>query len=202
MSPGRRLHRGTAAARVVEAMTAVGRRDFLPPGQWRFADADLALRIGNGATCSQPSTVEHMLVLLAARPGHRALDVGSGSGWTTALLARLVAPGGRVVGVEIEPDLVEMGRANLLAAGCTSARIEQAVPGHVGRPQDGRYDRILVSAEARSIPRALTDQLADGGRLVIPVRGVLHVVDRAGDDLRDRSVPGTYQFVPLRAVED
>ncbi|WP_127130110.1 protein-L-isoaspartate O-methyltransferase [Georgenia sp. SYP-B2076] len=202
MGPGRRLRRTSDAARVIEAMTAVDRLGFLPPDQHRFARADLALRIGSGATCSQPSTVERMLHLLGARPGDRVLDVGSGSGWTTALLARLVAPGGWVVGVEIEPDLVEVGRANLLAAGCSSARLEQAVPGHVGRPEEAPYDRILVSAEARSTPSALTDQLADGGRLVIPVRGVLHVIDRAGGELRDRSVAGTYQFVPLRAADD
>ncbi|MFH5821572.1 protein-L-isoaspartate O-methyltransferase [Georgenia sp. AZ-5] len=193
----RRVDPTAAAARVVEALGAVDRRGFLPASQQRFARADLPLRIGQGATCSQPSTVEVMLELLDPRPGDRVLDVGSGSGWTTALLARLVGEGGSVVGVEIEPDLVETGRANLLAAG-VDARIEEAVPGRLGRPQDGPYDRILVSAEARRMPRTLVDQLAEGGRMVVPVRGELVVVERAGDELRTRAY-GTYQFVPLRA---
>ncbi|WP_448073824.1 protein-L-isoaspartate O-methyltransferase family protein [Georgenia yuyongxinii] len=102
--------------------------------------------------------------------------------------------------MEIEPDLVATGRANLLGAG-VQARIEQAVPGHVGRPGEGPYDRILVSAEARHVPRALVAQLADGGRLVVPVRGELVVLDRAGAESTTRRL-GTFQFVPLRAAGD
>ncbi|KAE8764488.1 protein-L-isoaspartate O-methyltransferase family protein [Georgenia thermotolerans] len=190
-----------AAARVAAAMRAVDRRDFLPASQQRFAHADQALRIGHGATCTQPSTVEVMLRLLDARPGHRVLDVGSGSGWTTALLARLVGPSGAVVGVEIVPELVTLGRANLLAAGLP-ARIEQAEPGRLGRPEDGPYDRILVSAEARRVPRRLIEQLSETGRMVVPVRGDLVVVDRLGPDpgdVRTRRY-GTYSFVRLRAT--
>ncbi|GAA1624773.1 protein-L-isoaspartate O-methyltransferase family protein [Georgenia ruanii] len=190
-----------AAARVAAAMHAVDRRDFLPSSQQRFAHADQALRIGHGATCTQPSTVAVMLRLLDACPGQRVLDVGSGSGWTTALLARLVAPGGTVVGVEIEPALVTLGRANLLAAGLP-ARIEPAVPGRLGRPEDGPYDRILVSAEARRVPRGLVEQLTEAGRMVVPVRGDLVVVERAGPDphqVRTRAY-GTYSFVRLRAT--
>jgi protein-L-isoaspartate(D-aspartate) O-methyltransferase len=188
-------------SRVRTAMRSVDRRGFLPMGQLRFAAADLPLRIGHGATCSQPSTVEEMLTLLDPGPGDRCLDVGSGSGWTTALLARLVTPGGTVVGVEIEPALVAVGRANLLAAGCTDARIEHAHPDRLGRPEDGPYDRILVSAEARHLPASLADQLADGGRMVVPVRGYLVVADKDGAELHTRR-RGTYSFVPLRGAVD
>ena len=76
-------------------------------------------------------------------------------------------------------------------------RVEQAVPGRLGWPDDGPYDRILVSAEALDMPAALVAQLADGGRMVIPVRGRMTVVDRVGDDLRVEQ-HGAYTFVPLR----
>ncbi|MDD9205295.1 protein-L-isoaspartate O-methyltransferase, partial [Georgenia sp. 10Sc9-8] len=159
--------------RIAAAMADIPRSLFLPADQQRFAAADQALRIGHGATCSQPSTVVRMLRLLDPQPGHRVLDVGSGSGWTTALLSVLVAPGGAVVGVELEPALVETGRANLARAGAAGARIVQARAGALGWPEEGPYDRVLVSAEARSVPPALLDQLADGGRLVLPVAGEL-----------------------------
>lgn len=189
-----------AARRVRAAMDAVDRSDYLPADQLRFARADMPLRIGHGATCSQPSTVAEMLEHLDPRPGDRALDVGSGSGWTTALLARLVAPGGSVVGVEIEPELVAMGRRHLIDAGVRDARIEPAEPGRLGRPEEAPFDRILVSAEARRLPRSLLDQLADGGRMVIPVRGRLLVVDRGGEDVTTRKV-GWFSFVPLRGAD-
>src|SRR5215217_3529191 len=162
--------------RVAEAFAAVPREWFLPAGERKRAAFDGPLPIGHGQTNSQPRTVAAMLRLLEVGPGQRVLDVGSGSGWTTALLARLVGPGGSVVGVEIEPSLVEFGSANLAATNQPWASIRAATPGVLGLPDHAPYDRILVSAEPSSLPQELVDQLADGGRLVIPVRGTMTLV--------------------------
>ena len=136
-----------AAERVRQAMRRTPRAEFLLADQRPHAHHDRAMPIGHDVTCSQPSTVAAMLELLDVRPGHRVLDVGSGSGWTTALLSDLAGPDGHVLGVEREPDLVVRSTQTLHRLG-VRARVETATPGVVGRPADGPYDRILVSAEA------------------------------------------------------
>ena len=182
-------------ASVAEAFERAPRARFLPPEVRPYWHLDRPLALTHGQTNSQPSTVANMLELLDVAPGQRVLDVGSGSGWTTALLAELVGPEGSVLGLERIPDLVAAGRA-ALAADWPMAEVRLATPGVLGAPDDGPYDRILVSAEARSLPRALVDQLAEGGILVIPVGGVMHRVQRRGDD--DRITRhGYYMFVPL-----
>lgn len=176
------------------AFEACPREQFLTEEQRGQASLDVALPLCNSQTCSQPTTVRAMLRLLDVRPDQRVLDVGSGSGWTTALLAHLVQPDGEVLGVEIEPDLVPFGRANLTAAGFPAARIRQAVPGALGAPDDGPWQRILVSAMAGELPRALIDQLTPDGVLVVPVQGELLCV-RPGKPIERH---GAYRFVPLR----
>jgi protein-L-isoaspartate(D-aspartate) O-methyltransferase len=180
------------------AFAAAPRAWFLPPAERRFAELDRPLPIGHGQTNSQPTTVRHLLEHLDVRPGQRVLDVGCGSGWTTALLAHLVAPGGAVVGVEIVPELVELGRANLGGADVANARIEAADPGVLGHPAGAPYDRILVSAEAREVPASLVEQLGEDGVLVVPVAGRLAVVRRSGPHAEpDVHWVGHYAFVPL-----
>lgn len=183
--------------RVDEAFAAHPRTGFLRAAQLRLADWDQPLPIGHGQTSSQPSTVAQMLRLLDVPAGARVLDVGAGSGWTTALLAHLVGPAGSVLGVELEPELAEWGAANLAATGQPWARIVPAHRDLLGRPEDAPFDRILVSAEARRLPQALVDQLADGGRMVAPVARGLDVVERSGGRTTITRVEG-YRFVPLR----
>ena len=103
---------------VTAAFEAVPRVDFLPAGQRRCASYDGPLAIGHDQTNSQPRTVAAMLRLLDVQPGMKVLDVGAGSGWTTALLAQLTGPTGLVLGVELEPDLVAWGSANLDSLRC------------------------------------------------------------------------------------
>jgi protein-L-isoaspartate(D-aspartate) O-methyltransferase len=190
-------HAGGVMDAVDEAFAAVARRGFLPRAErWR-AGADAPIPIGHGQTNSQPSTVAAMLRLLAVEPGQRVLDVGAGSGWTTALLAHLTGPDGEVIGVELDPRLARWGAANVEAAGCAWAHLEAATPGVLGAPDRAPYDRILVSAGARRMPEPLLDQLDDPGRLVVPVEGRMTLVVRR--DGADRvSTHGAYRFVPLR----
>ena len=180
---------------VESAFAAHPRVGFLPSRQRLFASYDGPLRIAAGQTNSQPRTVAAELRLLEVRPGHRVLDVGAGSGWTTALLGHLVGATGEVVGVELEPELVAFGRANLAATDQPWTSITQAKAGVLGLPARAPYDRILVSAEPAELPTELVDQLADDGVLVIPVAGTMLRVANPG---RVVTRHGRYRFVPLR----
>ncbi|NNG20229.1 protein-L-isoaspartate carboxylmethyltransferase [Naumannella sp. ID2617S] len=184
--------------RVSEAMRATPRAGFLPAAQRAYADRDVPLRLSAGQTNSQPSTVATMLELLDVPVGARVLDVGAGSGWTTAILAELVGPQGWVLGLELLPELAQWGAANLAAVARPWARIETAEPGRLGRAVECPYDRILVSAMADTLPDELVEQLTDEGMLVVPVAGAMARVTRrpSADPLIERS--GAYRFVPLR----
>ena len=183
---------------VVEAMRAVPRQDFLPAHKRHLARFDRPVRLGQGQTNSQPTTVRRMLQLLDVAPGHRVLDVGAGSGWTTALLAHLVGPRGAVIGVELDPDLARWGEQNVRAQDMPWASVRPAEPSALGWPADAPYDRILVSAEARQLPQPLVDQLGAEATMVIPVKGRMLRVRRVGDGRVDITKHGRYAFVPLR----
>jgi protein-L-isoaspartate(D-aspartate) O-methyltransferase len=179
------------------ALVAGPRAGFLPTSASDRSSFDGPIPIGYGQTSSQPRTVATMLTLLEVFPGHRVLDVGSGSGWTTALLAYLTGPTGSALGVEIVPELVGVGMANLRVCDMDWAAIEAADPDVLGRPEQAPFDRILVSAAARALPGELVDQLSIGGRLVVPVSGTLLLVERLGKGV-SVSEHGRYRFVPLR----
>lgn len=180
---------------VDRAFAAHPRAGFLPRAVRHRASYDGPLRIAAGQTSSQPRTVADMLRLLDVRAGQRVLDVGSGSGWTTALLAHLVGATGEVRGVELEPDLVRFGGARLAATHQPWASIAPATPGVLGDPGGAPYDRILVSAEPAELPHELVDQLGGDGRMVIPVAGTMLLVTQPGGVVSEH---GSYRFVPLR----
>jgi protein-L-isoaspartate(D-aspartate) O-methyltransferase len=159
------VRRGVTAGPVLAAMREVPRHLFVPPALQSEAYADRPLGIGEGQTISQPYIVAAMTETLDVRPEHRVLEIGTGSGYQTAILARLAA---RVVTIERHHALAERARQTLAAIGVTNVAILVG-DGTEGAPADAPFDRILVTAGAPSIPDVLREQLADGGRLVIPV---------------------------------
>ncbi len=182
--------------RIEEVFRTVRRADFVIPQLRESADVDAPLPIGFGQTISQPTTVKLMLSWLDAMPGDKVLDVGSGSGWTTALLAHMVGPKGIVYAVERFPQLVKFGRDN-----CRRLGIENVLFFEAGREYGLRehapYARILVSASAHELPVELLSQLTVTGRMVIPVQyDVLEVLKTAEDEYLTRRHPG-FKFVPL-----
>lgn len=179
---------------VLAAMRAQDRRRFLPPEVAGEHRRDAPLPIGFGQTNSQPSTVAAMLTLLETFPGMRVLDVGSGSGWTSALLGELGGPESSVHAVELVPELVERARTALTQPW---VQVHHARRGVLGLPALGPFDRILVSAMARELPGDLVEQLGDGGVMVAPWRDVMHRV-RSTDGAVEITDHGGYRFVPLR----
>ena len=188
----------TAEETLDAAFAATPRTQYLPASQHRFAALDLPLPIGEGQTCSQPATVRRMLTLLDVRPGQHVLDVGAGSGWTTALLGRLVGPTGSVVGVELDPTLAAQAAARVTATGMGWVRVEQALAGQLGWPDQAPYDRVLVSAEAADLPGDLLAQMAPDAVLVLPVAGLLTRVALSPGAAREVTTHGHVLFVPLR----
>lgn len=178
---------------ICEAMRVQDRRRFLPAEVAGDHDRDRPLPIGYGQTNSQPSTVAGMLDLLEPFPGMRVLDVGSGSGWTSAILGELGGPDSRVFAVERIPELVQRSRAAITQPWVS---VYAADPEVLGLPHLAPFDRILVSAMADEIPTPLVDQLGGAGILVAPWGGVMHRVRRDGESI-EITDHGGYTFVPL-----
>ena len=158
--------RGIRDPLVLDALGAVPREAFLPPERRHLAYSDQAVPIGQGQTISQPYMVAAMTAALGPRPGDRVLEVGTGSGYQTAVLARIVA---QVYTVERFEKLSEIARGVLDGLGADNVHYRVG-DGSLGWPEEAPFDGILVTAGAPRVPDALKEQLSDeGGRLVIPV---------------------------------
>jgi len=151
--------------RVIAAMKELRRADFLPPELRRSEYADRPLAIGHGQTTSQPSLIALMVQELRVGPEARVLEVGTGSGYQTALLAKLVKD---VYSIDIVEPLALAASARLAQLGYANAHVK-AGDGYLGWPEAAPFDGIVVCAAAPRVPQPLLDQLKPGGRLVIPV---------------------------------
>jgi len=181
---------------LIEAIRRIDRRDFVLECERDNAYQDYPLPIGHGQTISQPLTVAFMLELLNPQKGDKVLDVGSGCGRTTALLAEMVGLSGKVYGVEIIPELTEMGQTNLKKYQLNQAEIIQAGQEY-GLPSKAPFDKILVSASADKIPDELLTQLKPGGTMVIPVKNsILRIRKNEDNTINTEEFPG-FVFVPL-----
>lgn len=190
------LRREITDQRVLEALAHVPREFFVPPDSLESAYANQPLPIGSGQTISQPLIVALMTQALNVQPTSRVLELGTGSGYQTAVLAELARG---VVTVERLPELLQLAQRRLRALGYSNITFRVSGP-ILGCPELAPYDAILVAAAAPRVPEALTQQLAPGGRLVIPVGTAyeqeLLLLTQTPDGLR-REALGACRFVPL-----
>jgi protein-L-isoaspartate(D-aspartate) O-methyltransferase len=191
--------RGIEDERVLEAMATVPREAFVPEEVRSHAYDDSALPIGHEQTISQPWVVAAICQALALRGAERVLEIGTGSGYSAAVLARLA---GEVISLERIPELGEAARRNLRELGVDNAEVVVAdgSQGYPGAP----YDAIAVHAATPEAPHSLLAQLGDEGRLVVPIAAgsvdMLTLFRRGPDGLRQETI-GPCRFVPLIGAE-
>lgn len=181
--------------RIIQAFHKINRADFVLPEFKKSAQVNIPLPIGYGQTISQPLTVAFMLELLQVKPANKILDIGSGSGWTTALLAEIAGKRGKVFSIELVPELCKFGEKNISKYFKTPTVI--CTDGSRGYPQEAPYDKILVSASAQKLPQELKNQLRINGRLVIPIKNSVWLIERTSKNkFREEEYFG-FTFVPL-----
>jgi protein-L-isoaspartate(D-aspartate) O-methyltransferase len=186
------------SSEAIAAIAAVPRERFVPPEYAELAYEDAALEIGPAATISAPSMVAAMLTALELKPEMKVLEIGAGSGYAAATVAAL---GCWVIGLELQPELAELARRNIAAAGFAERVKIIAADGAKGWEAEAPYDRILVSAAVEAIPQDWLHQVADGGMIVYPEAGrgvdLLVRLIREGQTFR-REEKGHCLFVRLQ----
>jgi protein-L-isoaspartate(D-aspartate) O-methyltransferase len=185
--------RGVRDERVLEALERVPRECFIPEDLRHEAHRDYPVPIGHGQTISQPYIVGYMTEALRLEPQHRVLEIGTGCGYQTAVLAELAA---EVFSIELIPELADRARETLQGLGYTNITVHVG-DGYQGWPERAPFDRIIGAAAAPEVPGALVDQLADGGVLVMPIGAAyqeLRVLRKLGTSVE------TLNTLPVRFV--
>ncbi len=184
---------------IIAAFQEIPRSDFAAEAFRVEAESDMSLPITHGQTLSRPQAVAQMLELLDPRPGQCILDVGSGSGFTSALLGHIVGTAGKVVALERLPELYTVGKKNIEKFSLIHAGIVECVlgDGALGYEAFAPYDRILVSAAVESVPPALKKQLKVGGIIVLPLGRQIGRLEKSADGtFLEETFPGS-AFEPL-----
>lgn len=185
---------------IIDAFRVIKRKDFLPEESRDLSEIDRPLPIGYGQTISQPLVVAFMLELLQPMPGETILDVGSGSGWTSALMAQIVGEDGKIIAVEIIPELAKFGEKNISRYNFIKKGVVKVVcaDGSHGYPGlGGKFDKILASASAKELPLAWKQQLKASGRIVASVGDSIWTFEKKPNgEFKEKEYPG-FVFVPL-----
>jgi len=187
---------------LIDAFRKIDRKDFVPRELWIEAYGNYPLPIGFGQTISQPLTVAFMLELLAPKAGEKILDIGAGSGWTSALLAEVVGAEGKVVAVERIPELKKMTEENIQKYGFVKEGRVEVFLGDGSNPSmllraGWEFGKIIAAAAAEEIPEVWKKQLKVGGRIVAPVGSSIWALDKVSEEeFRTKEYFG-FSFVPL-----
>lgn len=189
---------------IIEAFRNIKREDFVLAEDKKNAEINAPLSIGFGQTISQPLTVAFMIELLRPKKGDKILDIGSGSGWTTALLAEIVGSTGRVYSIEVVSELKKFGEKNVSKYNFIKKGVVKyfCKDGRMGLLEYASFDKVLVSAAAEEAPKKLLEQLKIGGRLVIPIgkqfesQEIVQVDKQDEKKFKEKKFPG-FIFVPL-----
>jgi protein-L-isoaspartate(D-aspartate) O-methyltransferase len=172
-----------------EAFTKIDRADFLSEEYQPEAYEDYAVPIGFDQKLGKPTVIAFMLELLEIKKGEKALEIGSGAGWTTALMAHIVGPKGSVLALELVPELFERACENLAKYKFKNATIIRS-EGALGHRSVPPYDRILVTSSVESIPENLIAKLNVGGILVVPVGDTIYKIVKNKNDIETFEYPG------------
>ncbi len=184
---------------IKEAFKKIKRKDFLTEDTKDLADFNQALSIGFNQTISQPLVVAFMMELLEPKKGEKILDIGSGSGWTSALLAYLVGKKGKVISLEIIPQLEEFAKKNIAKYNFIEKKIVETFcrDGSKGYAKQAPFDKILVSAAAQRIPSEWKEQVKEKGRIVFPMNNSIWLyIKKNNQEFTEIEYPG-FIFVPL-----
>ncbi len=185
---------------IIDAFRKIKRKDFLPEESKDLSELNEALPIGFGQTISQPLVVAFMLEQLQPRQGDKILDIGTGSGWTTALLAEIVGSKGKVIAIEVIPKLKEFGEKNVAKYNFLEKGLVEFIcaDGSKGYEKEMPYDKILASASAQEkIPYAWKQQVKIGGRIVTPIGSSIWLfIKKSEKEFKEQEYPG-FAFVPL-----